>query len=72
MQGAEINRDEEIRQVAYRYWQEAGYPNGAELQHWLKAEVIWLEEHRPRSEPGASKSPKGRKPRKSHAVKREL
>jgi len=72
MQGAEIDRDEEIRQLAYRYWQEDGCQNGAELQHWLKAEEIWLEEHRPKSEPTAPKSPKGRKPRKSHAVKREL
>ena len=72
MQGAEINRDEEIRQVAYRYWQEEGCQNGAELQHWLKAEVIWQEEHRPRSEANATKSRKERNPRKSHAAKREL
>lgn len=71
MQGAEIDRDEEIRQLAYRCWQEEGCQNGAELQYWLKAEGIWLEEHRPRSKPGTSKSPNGRKPRKSLTVKRE-
>ena len=72
MQGTEINRDEEIRRLAYRFWQEAGCPNGDELQHWLKAEAIWPEEHRPKSESNAPKSPKVRKPRQSRTVKREL
>ncbi|MGZ8485874.1 MAG: DUF2934 domain-containing protein, partial [Candidatus Binatia bacterium] len=43
MQGTEIDRDEEIRQVAYRLWQEAGCPNGADLQHWLRAQDLWQE-----------------------------
>jgi len=51
MQGTEMNRDEEIRQVAYKLWQEEGYPHGYEVQHWLKAETIWLAEHRTHSEP---------------------
>jgi hypothetical protein len=66
MQGTEMNRDEEIRQLAYRFWQDEGYPDGHEVQHWLKAETIWLEEHRPSSEaeqskPVRSKRTKGRK-----------
>ncbi len=55
MQGTEMNRDEEIRQVAYKLWQEEGYPHGYEVQHWLKAETIWLEEHRPKSKSKQSK-----------------
>ena len=51
MQGTEMNRDEEIRQVAYKLWQEEGYPHGYEVQHWLKAETIWLDEARPKKEP---------------------
>jgi len=42
MPGTEPNREEEIRQLAYRLWQEAGCPEGIEAQHWLKAEAIWL------------------------------
>jgi Protein of unknown function (DUF2934) len=55
MQRMEIERDEQIRQLAYRIWQEEGYPHGYEVQHWLKAETIWQEEHRPHSEPEYSK-----------------
>ena len=55
MQRMEIERDEQVRELAYRIWQEEGYPHGNEVQHWLKAETIWLAEHRPHSEPEYSK-----------------
>ena len=61
MQSTEMNRDEEIRQAAYKLWQEEGCPDGYDVQHWLKAETIWLEEHRPQSELKKSKSLKGSK-----------
>ena len=51
----ESERDEQIRELAYRIWQEEGYPYGREVQHWLKAETIWLEKQRAQSEPEYSK-----------------
>jgi Protein of unknown function (DUF2934) len=72
MQGTEMNRDEEIRQVAYKLWQEEGYPHGYEVQHWLKAETIWLEEHRPKNKPEQSKPLKRTKSRKTADAEREL
>jgi hypothetical protein len=33
--------DEEIRQIAYKLWQEEGYPDGRQLDHWFSAEAIW-------------------------------
>ena len=67
MPGTEVNRDEEIRQLAYRLWQEAGCPNGSDWQHWLNAEAIWLE-----NQSNSTKPAKARKPRQSRTVKREL
>jgi hypothetical protein len=64
MQDTEMNRDEEIRQVAYKFWQEEGCPDGYDVQHWLKAETIWLEEKRPENKPKESKSRKARKVRR--------
>ncbi len=64
MQGTEMNRDEEIREVAYKLWQEEGYPHGYEVQHWLKAETIWLKEHHPKSNLKQSKPLKRTKSRK--------
>ena len=60
MQGTEIDRDEEIRQLAYRLWQESGCPNGSDLQHWLRAQEIWLESHppkKPRAKPSTATKP---------------
>ena len=72
MQDLKVNRDEEIRQLAYRLWQEEGCPDGRHLQHWLKAETILLEENRQPSEPKESKPAKGRKGRQIRAAERQL
>jgi len=52
----ESERDEQIRELAYRIWQEEGYPYGQEVHHWLKAETIWFEQNRPESKTKPSKS----------------
>lgn len=72
MPGREPNRDEEIRYLAYRLWQEAGCPEGSDVQHWLNAETIWLQEHRAPSAAKQAKTAKSRKPRKPRATDREL
>ena len=69
MQGTEIDRDEEIRQLAYKFWQEAGCPSGSDLQHWLKAEEFWLDNH---PSVNRTKPAKAKKPRQARTVKREL
>jgi DUF2934 family protein len=72
MQGTEIDRNEEIRQLAYRIWQEEGCPEGCDVEHWLRAQMIWEEMNRPQSKRKQSKAPKGRKTRQTQTTKREL
>ena len=72
MQDTQTNRDEEIRQVAYKLWQEEGCPDGYDLQHRLKAETVWLEEKRPKNKPKQSKSLKARKGRQTRTAEQEL
>ena len=72
MPGKELNHDDAIRQLAYRLWQEAGCPDGTETQHWLKAETIWLEEHRSQSGAKQAKGRKNRKSKKTGVTDREL
>lgn len=67
-----VERDEQIRELAYRIWQEEGYPQGYEVQHWLKAETIWLKEHRAKSTPTKPRPLKRTKSRKTTAAEREL
>jgi Protein of unknown function (DUF2934) len=75
----EVEREEQIRKLAYRIWQEEGHPHGYEVQHWLKAEAIWLEEHGAKTTPKQAKAtPKQPKPlkrakrKKATDVSREL
>lgn len=72
MQGTEMNRDEEIRQVAYKLWQEEGCPDGYDLQHWLKAETICQQEKLSKNKPKQSKSLKSRKERQTRTAGQEL
>ena len=68
----EVERHAKIRELAYRIWQEEGYPDGQEVQHWLKAEAIWQEKHRPKIKPKQLKTLKRTKSRKTAAVETEL
>ena len=72
MQGTEMNRDEEIRQAAYKLWQEDGCPDGYDVQHWLRAEAIWLEEKSPRNRSKQPKSLKARKGRQTRTAEQQL
>jgi len=72
MRRMEIEAQEQIRELAYRIWQEEGYPHGYDVQHWLKAEAIWQEEHRSESKPKRSKPLTKRKSRKTSAADIEL
>jgi hypothetical protein len=72
MNHMEVERDAEIRELAYRIWQEEGYPYGQEVQHWLKAEAIWQEKHRPKTKPKQSRPLKRTKSRKTSAAERDL
>lgn len=35
-----MEREEQIRQLAYSMWEKEGYPEGRAMEHWLKAETI--------------------------------
>ena len=36
-----MGREDEIRIIAYRIWEEEDCCDGRHCEHWLKAEVIW-------------------------------
>lgn len=42
-----MQRENEVKQIAYHIWEEQGHPDGRDLEHWLKAEVVWQEKQRP-------------------------
>ena len=50
-----MNRDAEIRELAYRLWDEAGRPDGRDQDFWLQAETCLTKA--PASRPAAKKAP---------------
>jgi hypothetical protein len=36
-----MEREEQIRRLAYSIWEKEGYPEGRDIEHWLKAETLW-------------------------------
>lgn len=41
-----MEREDEIRQIAYYIWQQDGCCEGHDIEYWCKAEVIWLEKQK--------------------------
>ena len=41
-----MGREDEIRAIAYRIWEEEGGCSGHDFDHWLKAEVLWEDNQR--------------------------
>ena len=46
-----MGREDEIRIIAYRIWEEEGCCDGHDCEHWLKAEVIWEEQQKNEATP---------------------
>ncbi len=38
-----MQHEDEVRQIAYKIWEEEGYPQGRDQEHWYKAEATWQE-----------------------------
>ena len=41
-----MGREDEIRIIAYRIWEEESCCDGHDCEHWSKAEVIWEEKQK--------------------------
>jgi hypothetical protein len=67
-----IEPQEQIRELAYGIWQAEGYLHGYDVQHWLKAEAMWQEEHRPKVKPKQPRPRKRTKSKKTSAAERDL
>ncbi len=40
-----MEREEEIRLIAYKIWEEDGCPHGCDVEHRQKAETLWEEQY---------------------------
>ena len=64
-----MGRDDEIKLIAYKIWEEEGCIDGQDCVHWYRAEAIWeasqkepaLSEKKPAEERVKTESPKAAK-----------
>lgn len=47
--------EDEIRLIAYSLWQQEGYPNGKDYEHWIRAEAIWEEKQKAKAIPNTTR-----------------
>ncbi len=36
-----MGREDEVKLIAYRIWEETGCPDGRDCEHWFQAEAVW-------------------------------
>ena len=54
---ASAHRDDEIRAIAYRLWEEEGRPDGLEVRHWDAAKEIWASASADAGQPAPARTP---------------
>jgi|WetSurMetagenome_2_1015567.scaffolds.fasta_scaffold127635_2 hypothetical protein len=65
-----MGREDEIKIIAYRIWEEEGCCDGHNEEYWLKAEVIWEEKREKALAPSATKATPKRRVTKKDIKKR--
>jgi hypothetical protein len=56
-------KEDEIRLIAYKIWEEEGCVDGLDCEHWYRAETIWDQQQKPQS-PKVSSQPETKQPAK--------
>ncbi len=60
-----MDREEEIRLIAYSIWEQESCPNGKDCEHWFRAEAIWEEQEKVKKAPANAKKPTGQSTEKA-------
>jgi hypothetical protein len=67
-----MEREEKIRSIAYSIWEKEGYPDGRQMEHWLKAETICDAEGREENGGKSVKAPEQKRRRSSRPAQRRI
>ncbi len=41
-----MGREDEIKRIAYYLWEREGCCGGRDLEYWLRAEIVWVEQQK--------------------------
>ena len=42
-----MGREDEIKLIAYKIWEEEGCVDGHDCEHWFRAEAVWEQQKKP-------------------------
>ncbi len=56
-----MDRENDIRLIAYHIWEEEGCPDGRDCEHWVQAEMIWEVNNRKKAGSSAARNATGAK-----------
>jgi hypothetical protein len=48
-----VGKEDEIRLIAYRIWEEEGCQDGRDCEHWFRAESLWETQNKPEETVGS-------------------
>ncbi len=51
-----MEREDEIRLIAYSIWEQEGCPHGRDSEHWFRAISIWEEKQTPKAEAAVARA----------------
>ncbi len=63
-----MDREAEIRLIAYHIWEQEGCAHGRDCEHWVRAEQIWESQNSPPAVK-TRKKPAARKTRKTKTTR---
>jgi hypothetical protein len=66
-----MTREEEIKLIAYRLWEEEGCCDGRDFDYWLRAEFLWEAQKKEQVSPGNQESTPEENRAKPKSVKRK-
>lgn len=58
-----MEREDEIRSLAYSLWEQEGHQEGRDYEYWLRAEAIWTEQNPESTEKSSRAKSKTAKPK---------
>ncbi len=56
-----MDKEQEVRLIAYGIWEEENCPDGKDCEHWLRAETIWEARNKPKSTKQGTKQGQSKK-----------
>ena len=60
-----MGREDEVKLIAYKIWEEESCPDGYDCEHWFRAEAIWEQREKQKAATKSTKTASGKNIKKN-------